>query len=177
MKITKASAKGYDTVETEWIINYIEKYLRELHELTQNRKAMENTSRAKLKAVAAELETAVKTLKAGRGIYEQEEKDMPMYSNKFLEYFYDHVSKTYEELYDGGDTEIIGEKRWLQALDHFDNELNREEKNLLKDFVTYRRDFVTSDREAVAFVLSLNCINTYRDQEYETYLKKRHKKH
>lgn len=69
MKITKASAKGYDTVETEWIVDYIEKYLKELHELTQDHKAMENTSRAKLKAAAAELETAVKTLKAGRGIY------------------------------------------------------------------------------------------------------------
>lgn len=69
MKITKASAKGYDTVETEWIVSYIEKYMQELQELTQDHKAMENTSRAKLKAVAAELETAVKTLKAGRGIY------------------------------------------------------------------------------------------------------------
>lgn len=102
---------------------------------------------------------------------------MPMYSNKFLEYFADHFGKTYEELYDGGDEKIIGEKRWLQALSHFDNELNHEEKNLLKDFVSYRRDFVTSDREAVAFVLSLNCIDTYRDEEYEAYLKKRHKKH
>lgn len=69
MKITKASAKGYDAVETKWVIDYIEKYLQELHELTQDRKAMETTSRTKLKAVAAELETAVKTLKAGRGIY------------------------------------------------------------------------------------------------------------
>jgi hypothetical protein len=102
---------------------------------------------------------------------------MTMYSNKFLEYFYDHFSKTYEELYDGGDTKIIGEKRWLQALDHFDNELSSVEKGLLNDFVSYRRDFVTSDREAVAFVLSLNCIDTYRDEEYEADLKKRHKKH
>ena len=69
MKITKASAKGYDTVKTEWIVSYIESYLQELQELTQDSEAMENTSRAKLKAVAAELETAVKTLKAGRGIY------------------------------------------------------------------------------------------------------------
>ena len=106
-----------------------------------------------------------------------EGKTMATYNNKFLEYFADHFSKTYDELYDGGDAKITGEKRWLQALDHFDNELNSEEKNLLKDFVIYRRDFVTSDREAVAFILSLNCIDTYRDQEYETYLKKRHKKH
>lgn len=69
MKITKASAKNYNTVKTEWIVNYIEEYLQELQELTQDHKAMENTSRAKLKAAAAELETAVKTLKAGRGIY------------------------------------------------------------------------------------------------------------
>lgn len=69
MKITKASAKEYDTVETEWVVDYIEKYLQELQELTQDNTAMENTSRAKLKAVAAELETAVKTLKAGRGVY------------------------------------------------------------------------------------------------------------
>ena len=69
MKITRASAKSYDTVETEWIVDYIEKYLKELHELTKDHKAMETTSRAKLKAVAAELETAIKTLKAGRGVY------------------------------------------------------------------------------------------------------------
>lgn len=69
MKITKASAKGYDTVKTEWIVSYIENYLQELQELTQDRKAIENTSRTKLKSVAAELETAVKTLKSGRGIY------------------------------------------------------------------------------------------------------------
>lgn len=69
MKITKASAGSYDSVKTEWIISYIEEYLQELQELTQDQKAMENTSRTKLKAVAAELETAVKTLKAGRGLY------------------------------------------------------------------------------------------------------------
>ena len=69
MKIIKAKAREYDSVETRWIVSYIEEYLQELQELTQDHKAMENTSRTKLKAVAAELETAVKTLKAGRGIY------------------------------------------------------------------------------------------------------------
>ena len=69
MKTTKASPRSYDTVDTLWIVYHIEDYLQGLQELTQDHKAMKNTSRAKLKAVAAELETAVKTLKAGRGIY------------------------------------------------------------------------------------------------------------
>ena len=69
MKTTKASPRGYDTVDTLWIVYHIEDYLQELQELTQDHKAMKNTSRAKLKAAAAKLETAVKTLKAGRGIY------------------------------------------------------------------------------------------------------------
>jgi len=69
MKIVKARAREYDSVETRWIISYIEEYLQELQELSRDHKAMENTSRAKLKTVAAELETVVRTLRAGRGIY------------------------------------------------------------------------------------------------------------
>ena len=97
---------------------------------------------------------------------------MTIFTNKFLKYFNNRYHQTYDELYDGMDTKLIGEKSWYDALDRFDKGLNSVEKGLLNDFISYRRDFVTSDREAVAFVLSLNCIKAYFDKEYEAQLKK-----
>lgn len=102
---------------------------------------------------------------------------MTMYNDNFLQYFTGHFNQTYEELYDGRYTDILGEKQWHQALEHFDHGLSREEHHLLTDFVNYRNDFVSSDREAVAFILALNCIDDYRDPEYDAWLKKRHRKH
>lgn len=100
-----------------------------------------------------------------------------MYSKKFLTYFAGHFNQTYEELYGGRDEEILGKKQWHQALEHFDHGLSYGERNLLSDFVNYRQDFVSSDREAVAFILALSCIDDYRDPEYDAWLKKRHRKH
>lgn len=39
-----------------------------------------------------------------------------------------------------------------EAVDCFDNNMTKEETDVLKSFVEYRRDPVTSDREAAAFM-------------------------
>ena len=69
MKTYKAKASNYNGVNTESLIRYIADYSKEINELLANNSAMLNTDRAKLKSIAAELETVVKQLKAGRGIY------------------------------------------------------------------------------------------------------------
>jgi hypothetical protein len=69
MRTYKAKASDYNSVETKYLIGYIQNYNKEISELLANNSAMLNTDRAKLKSIAAELETAVKQLKAGRGIY------------------------------------------------------------------------------------------------------------
>ena len=69
MRTHKAKASSYNSVDTEYLVDYIAKYNNEIAELLQNHKACLNTDRAKLKSIAAELETAVRQLKAGRGIY------------------------------------------------------------------------------------------------------------
>lgn len=69
MRTYKAKSSSYNSVNTESLIRYIADYNKEINELLQDNSSMLNTDRAKLKSVAAELETAVKQLKAGRGIY------------------------------------------------------------------------------------------------------------
>jgi hypothetical protein len=69
MRTYKAKASNYNKVETKYLIEYIQGYNNEISELLSNNSAMLNTDRAKLKSIAAELETVVKQLKAGRGIY------------------------------------------------------------------------------------------------------------
>jgi hypothetical protein len=69
MRTYKAKASDYNRVETKYLIGYIQDYNKEISELLANNSAMFNTDRAKLKSIAAELETVVKQLKAGRGIY------------------------------------------------------------------------------------------------------------
>lgn len=69
MRTYKAKTNNYNSVETKYLIGYIQDYNKEISELLANNSAMLNTDRAKLKSIAAELETAVKQLKAGRGIY------------------------------------------------------------------------------------------------------------
>lgn len=69
MRTYKAKASNYNSVETKYLIRYIQDYNKEISELLANNSAMLNTDRAKLKSIAAELETVVKQLKAGRGIY------------------------------------------------------------------------------------------------------------
>ena len=69
MKTYKAKASNYNSVDTKYLIEYITRYNKEISELLRDNSSMLNTDRAKLKSIAAELETAVKQLKAGRGIY------------------------------------------------------------------------------------------------------------
>ena len=69
MKTYKAKASDYNSVDTKYLIEYITNYNKEISELLRDNSSMLNTDRAKLKSIAAELETAVKQLKAGRGIY------------------------------------------------------------------------------------------------------------
>lgn len=69
MKTYKAKASDYNNVDTKYLIEYITSYNKEISELLRDNSSMLNTDRAKLKSIAAELETAVKQLKAGRGIY------------------------------------------------------------------------------------------------------------
>ena len=69
MRIHKAKASNYNSVETKYLIGYIQDYNKEISELLTNNSAMLNTDRAKLKSIAAELETVIKQLKAGRDIY------------------------------------------------------------------------------------------------------------
>lgn len=69
MRTYKAKSSDYNCVNTESLIRYIADYNKEINELLQDNSSMLNTDRATLKSIAAELETAVKRLKAGRGIY------------------------------------------------------------------------------------------------------------
>ena len=69
MRTYKAKSSNYNSVNTESLIRYIADYNKEINELLQDNSSMLNTDRAKLKSIAAELETVVKQLKAGRGIY------------------------------------------------------------------------------------------------------------
>lgn len=69
MRTYKAKSSNYNSVNTKSLIRYIANYNKEISELLTNNSEMLNTDRAKLKSIAAELETAVKQLKAGRGIY------------------------------------------------------------------------------------------------------------
>lgn len=64
-------------------------------------------------------------------------------------------NKNYEMLYDGK----ITRRKALKALDYFDNSMTDRQKKLLDNFSIYRQDFIASDRECEAFVLTLNAFN------------------
>jgi hypothetical protein len=69
--------------------------------------------------------------------------------------FLDSFNKYYKMLYDG---KITREKA-LKALDYFDESMTDKQKKLLDNFSIYRQDFIASDRECEAFVLTLNEFN------------------
>lgn len=62
MKINKAKASSYDSVKSEYIVDYIENYTENIADYI-SRFDLENKSRTELKAIASELETVVKRLK------------------------------------------------------------------------------------------------------------------
>ena len=68
--------------------------------------------------------------------------------NQFLNDF----QKEYQFLYDNQD-QIIGYKEAVEAFDCFIE--NDNHKQFIYDFVSYRKDFISSDREAAAFMFTL----------------------
>lgn len=63
--------------------------------------------------------------------------------------------KQYDFLYeaDGNNIYVVGSK---EALAYFDNNLTSAEIEILRSFVRYRGDFITSDREAIAFMFAID---------------------
>ena len=72
-----------------------------------------------------------------------------------MEKFNKEFNKNYEFLYNSNDY-VAGSR---EALEYFDNSMTSEEKEILKQFVLYRGDFISSDREAIAFMFTLDSIN------------------
>lgn len=64
----------------------------------------------------------------------------------------DLFKEEYDFLYANADSYVAGSN---EALNYFDNELTAEEKEILKEFIEYRGDFISSDREAIAFIFAL----------------------
>ena len=72
-----------------------------------------------------------------------------------IQAFYEDFKKEYTFLYDNRDN-IAG---FSEAVDGFDNFIKTENgKRLASDFYKYRQDFITSDREAAAFMFALDTI-------------------
>lgn len=72
-----------------------------------------------------------------------------------MEKFNKEFNENYEFLYNSNDY-VAGSR---EALEYFDNSMTSEEKEILKQFVLYRGDFISSDREAIAFMFTLDSIN------------------
>ena len=73
---------------------------------------------------------------------------------KLLEKF----NKEYEFLYDNDDN-VCG---YDEAVDAFDEDMkNPRFKKLVQDFVQYRNDFISSDREAAAFEFACESLDLF----------------
>lgn len=68
---------------------------------------------------------------------------------EFLKAFLDKFNKNYDFLYNNDN--VAG---YDEAVDAFDN-MNDKEKAVLLDFAKYRQDFIASDREAAAFMFTI----------------------
>jgi hypothetical protein len=63
MKINKASANSYDTVNNKNLVRYISEYTAHIYGLVYTKNSeLENKNRTELKAIAADLETVQKRL-------------------------------------------------------------------------------------------------------------------
>lgn len=69
--------------------------------------------------------------------------------------FLDKFNQEYDFLYnaDVNNQYVVGSS---EALVYFDNDLTEVEKNVLREFVEFRGDVVSSDREAIAFMFTLD---------------------
>lgn len=64
MRINPVKSSSYDTVKSEFIVDYIRQYAETIYTETDpaNREKLAGKSRTELKAIAAELETVTKRL-------------------------------------------------------------------------------------------------------------------
>ena len=63
MKINKASASGYNTVDNKNLVRYISEYTAHIYGIVYSKNGdLEHKNRTELKAIAAELETVKKRL-------------------------------------------------------------------------------------------------------------------
>ena len=67
-----------------------------------------------------------------------------------IEKFYEEYCKEYNFLYENNDN-VAGYTEAVQAFDQF----LRDHKDFVSEFVWYRKDFISSDREAAAFMFAM----------------------
>ena len=71
-----------------------------------------------------------------------------------MKQFNDDYLFEYEELYIANFSgQYVNGSR--EALDYFENNLTDNELEILREFCQYRQDIISSDREAIAFVFTL----------------------
>ena len=77
------------------------------------------------------------------------------YGAETMEKFLEKFNQEYDFLYnaDVNNQYVVGSN---EALVYFDNNLTEVEQNVLREFVRFRGDFVSSDREAIAFMFTLD---------------------
>lgn len=80
-----------------------------------------------------------------------------------IERLYKEFKKQYKFLYDNYDY-VDGYKRAVEAFDNFAD----EHADFVSEFVNYRRDFISSDREAAAFIFALDFLTD--DFDLDKYL-------
>lgn len=81
--------------------------------------------------------------------YKMNKRDLNVFSISF--------NKAYSLFYDRDD--LFDNQRYYS--DYFDKFLNKKENRMLTDFINYRKDFISSDREAAAFALTFWAIVNY----------------
>ena len=80
-------------------------------------------------------------------------KAKPTFKHIPIELFYEKFNQEYRELYDAEERgrEVAGYDKALDAGDVF----IQQHPNFVAEFVRYRGDFLSSDREIVAFMFAL----------------------
>lgn len=88
-----------------------------------------------------------------------------------IEQFTKQFNKEYKFLYDNDDY-VAGYREAVEAFDNFVS----EHAEFVGEFVDYRRDFVSSDREAAAFMFALEqfvdgfCLDKYVNKKQDSVL-------
>lgn len=71
--------------------------------------------------------------------------------------FNDQFKKEYDFLYDNNDN-VAGYEEAVNAFDDFIS--SPENQKFVSEYVKYRQDFISSDREAAAFMFALESLET-----------------